>query len=369
MLTSTALYKTHIRGPHRRDARIDAYDIDGNVLALDVPLISGSVAASLSSRVTRRASWLMTDEWWPRLPGDPFSPHISVVKIRAGVRYGDGTREIFPVFTGRVQTTSRNADGSVSFEADDLASDVIGFRFEQPQVTRFHGTFGAQPTILGEIRKLITQALPQAVFGTDGVADAVLPVLAWDEDRGQALDDLANALGGRWLTNGDGVFSVQPIVYAPGTPVATLLDGSDMMVSSARVSRTRDGAANSVTVVSERQDGTDPVRVTVRDTASASPTFFGGQFGRVSQIFKVQTPITTLEAQRFARAQLTASVALTEQWDTSVVPDYTLEPSDTLRLSYRGYTADQVADSITYPLMTRDTMSIGSRGTVTVQDA
>ena len=369
MLPSTALYKAYIQTPHKRIARIDAIDINGTVLAQDVPIVGGSVSANLTNRVARSASFTLTDEWWPRLPTDPFSPFLSVVKVRAGVEYGDGTTEMFPLFTGRVTTASRETDGRVSFDAEDLAADVIAFRFERPQVTRDHGTFGAPPTILGEIEELITEALPSAVFGTHGVADAYLPVLTWDEDRAQALDDLANTLGGRWVADGDGVFTVQPIAYGPVAPVASFLDGPSGMLSRARIMMTRDGTANSVTVVSERQDGTEPVRVTVRDTAPASPTFFGGKFGRVSKVIKVQTPLTTAEAQVFARSELAASVALTEQWDAEIVGDHTLVPGDTVTLSHRGYQSDQVIDAMTYPLSPQETMSLSTRGTVVVQDA
>jgi hypothetical protein len=103
-------------------------------------------------------------------------------------------------------------------------------------------------------------------------------------------------------------------------------------------------------VVSERLDGSDPVRVTVRNTVAGSPTQFGDLFGRVSQVIKIQTPLTNVEAQRLAKAQLNASTALTEQWDVGCIPDHTLEPGDPLRFRARGRTTVQVVDSITYPL-------------------
>lgn len=362
MLPSSALYKTHLHGPHRRDSRIDVFDIDGNLLLGDVAIHDGDVTADWNDRVSRSTVFTVDGEHYPRLPTDPFSPYLGVVKISSGVRYGDGTRELFPLFTGRILTADMNDEGQATFSAEDLAADVIGFRFEQPRPA-------TEATILAQIRTLILEALPQAVFGTNDVDDAPTPELTWDEDRGQALDDLAGAVGGRWFPLGDGSFVVREISYAPGAPVQEFLDGPGGLMSSASVSLTRDGVTNSVTVVSERTDGTDPVRVTVRDTAPGSPTFFGGKFGRVSQIVKVQTPLTTAQAQTFARAVLASSVALTEQWSATVVPDHTLEVGDTVRLRYRGLEATQVVDRIVYPLGTNPAMSLGSRGTVIVQDA
>lgn len=367
MLPSTPLYKQYIRGPHARAYRVDSWDINGNVLAEDVPIVGGSVTANSTARVSRTATFTLTDAWFPRSPLDAFSPYQAVVRIRAGVRYGDNSEETFPLFVGRVQTYDRNADGDVTFRADDLAADVIDARFETPR-TRFAFNPLDPPMVLETFRELVLDALPQAVFTTDGVTDAPLPGLTWDEDRGRALDDIASAVGGRWLTNGSGEFSIQPIRYAPGPVLAEFADGPGGMLSSARISGSRIGTANSVTVVSERTDGTNPVRITRRDTNPSSPTFYGGRFGRVNVIRKVQTPLSDAQAQTMAEAELAASVALAEQWDAAIVPDHTLEPDDTVRLEYRGYASEQVIDTITYPLSAQDIMRVGTRGTVVVTD-
>jgi phage FluMu protein gp41 len=122
--------------------------------------------------------------------------------------------------------------------------------------------------------------------------------------------------------------------------------------------------ANSITVVSERIDGTDPIRVTVRNNDSTSPTQFGDRFGRISQVIKIQTPLTASAAQQLAKKQLTAMSALAEQWSVQMVPDATLEPGDTVRLTYRGQSSVQVIDSITYPLTTDGLMTLNTRSSI-----
>lgn len=358
MLTSSTMYKAVLRTPHRRVAYIDVFDIDGNVRALGVPIVAGQVSANLTNRVTRSATFDLPPSFWPRDPSDIMSPLAAVVRIYAGLGYGDGTEEVFPVFTGRVQDAQRADSGQVSFRADDLASDVIGFRFEAPT------TSTPDSLIQDEIQRLILGALPQATFSTFGVPNAPTPTLAWDEDRGQALDDLSEALGGRWYALGDGSFTVQPFNYALGTIVDTYTDGPGGLLSSAQISITRDGMANSVVVVSERVDGTDPVRAISRDTDPGSPTLFGGLFGRVTQIIKIQTPLSATEASNLAQTQRAAATALNEQWSVGLVPDYTIEPGDTVRLEHRGVQADQLVDTITYPLMTTQLMTLGTRSAV-----
>lgn len=360
MLPASDIYKASLHGPHQRISYLHVYDIDGNARELRIPIISGSVTANLTNRVTRSAEFTLADRWFPRTPEDPLSPYFAVVKIFSGTGYATG-EEVFPLFTGRVYVATRNADGSASFRADDLAADVIAYRFEAPEKAR-------EGTVNAEIRRLVHQAVPQAVFGDNPDIDATTPNLVWDEDRGQALDDLAKALGCRWYTLGDGTFVVRPFDYSPVPPVQEFLEGPAGLMSTARLNVTRDGTANSVVVVSERMDGTDPVRTLQRTVDSNAPTQFGGPYGRVSQVIKVQTPLTPSEANTLARTQLRAATALITQWDVAVTPDMSMEPGDTATFSYRGETADQIIDTITYPLLSTSLMSIGGRAPTVISD-
>lgn len=359
MLTAPPDYATALRGPHRRVAYVRALDIFGNVAEERIPISTGEVSANLTNRVTRSANFTLPGEWFPGSdPLHPLSPYRAVVQVHAGLALGNNLEITFPLFTGRVYDARRTARGEAVFRADDLAADIVADRFEQPRAS----TRSLLATHWTEAQKLILETLPNAQFGTLPVPDQRLPSLVWDEDRGQALDDLAEALGCRWLARGDGTFTFRPFDYAPAAPVVELLDGPGGNLSEADVRITRDGSANSVVVVAERLDGTDPVRAIVRDTPLTSPTRFGGPFGRVVQVIKMQTPLTQPQARTLARAQLGASIALTEQWDSVVVADHRLEPGDTGRFRYRGRMADQIIDGIVYPLDTRP-MRLTSRGT------
>lgn len=357
MLPSSTQYRQVLPTPHKRVFRIDVTDIDGVERASDLRPFSGEVSAALSQRVTRRAVFKLGPEWYPAVSSDPLSPEFAVVHIRAGIQYGDGSTEMFPIFTGRVDTPVLNPDGTVDFQCYDLAEDVVAYPFEQPRTT-------ASSTTLAEMRDLITEALPQAVFGDDDVTDTPTPQLTWDDDRGQALDDLAQSLGGRWYTLGDGSFVVRSFSYVPGPIAATYTDGPRGVVTSATISRTRAGAFNSVVVVSERTDGSDPIRVPARVNNQNNPLFFGGKYGRVSQIIKVNTPLSVTQAQMLAQTQLSASSALRAQWEVSMVPDMALEPGDTISLGYRGQTGVQIVDQVVYPLDNKSEMLVTGRAGV-----
>lgn len=360
MLSSSAQYKQAIHAPHRLAFEVDLYAGPGGaLLENNVPIFGGSIAANLTHRVTRSGTFTLGSEFWPTSATSSLTPFQTVANIRAGIQYGDGSQELFDIITGRVGSMSRNSDGSVTARVDDLAADVIGARFEQP-------TNSENVTIIEQIHRLIQRALPSAAFGTDTVVDAPTPKLTWDEDRGQALDKLAEALGGRWYALGNGDFVVRAYPYDVGTVVQTFEDGEEGLLVSGTPTLTRDGAANSITVVVERFDGGEPFRVTARDGSPTSPTRFDGPFGRVSQVIKLQTPLTMGQATQYARAQLNASTALASQWQADVIPDYTLEPGDTVRLTSRGVSEVQLIDSITYPLGP-GLMSLGTRAYVRAQ--
>lgn len=350
MLTSSATYKLAITRPHQRATIVDVIDATGAVLYADLPIEDGSVTGSLTNRVTRSARVTTADDLqdfvtdlFPDFPTDPLSPTRAILRIQSGIQYADGSVEVFPIFVGRIYGASLDAGNRATLLADDRAADVVDFRFEEPRNAD-------RPTVLNQIQTLISEAVAGATFGPHDVADAPMPQITWDEDRGQAVDDLAEALGGRWYALGDGTFVVRAFPYDDGTVVQTFADGEEGLLSEAALEVSRRGVANSVTVVSERVDGTNPVRVRARNTVPGSPTEYGDLFGRVTQIIKIQTPLTNSEAQRLARAQLNAATALSQQWTLSTVADHTMELGDPIRIQWRGRIAVQVIDSITWPL-------------------
>jgi Putative phage tail protein len=358
MLVGSPAYRLAIPQTHRREHTFTVRTPGGELLAQDVPIGSGSVAARLTSRVTRTATFTASDEWFPVFPTDPLSPFQAIVEIQAGIGYPTGEKEVFPVFTGRVYEARRGADGDVSFRADDLAADVIAADFERP--------INAQPgaSTVAEIERLITDGYEWATFGDHDVMDAPVPMLAWDSDRGKALDDLASALEGRWYVLGDGDFVVRRYAYADSDPVITLSDGVAGTMSSAVATVTADGAYNSVVVLVERADSTEPIRVVERNDNLLSAARYGGPFGKRVRIVRAQTALTVAEAQRMARAQLEAAQSLTRQWNITCVPDMTLEPGDVVRLEWREVRDTGVIDSITYPLDAATPMSISTRSSV-----
>lgn len=360
MLTSSPAYKLALRLPHRRVSRFTVRTPTGALLAEDVPIGGGQVTARLTSRVTRTASFTASDEWFPVFATDPLSPFHAIVTIETGIAYPTGEQELFPVFTGRVYDAVRGDDGQVTFRADDLAADVLAADFEQPEKS----VLGR--STIEEMQRLISDGYQWAAFGTNDVDDGTVPKLAWDEDRGKALDDLAATLEGRWFTLGNGQFVIRSFNYAGQPAVITLTDGETGTLSSARVSVTADGAYNCIVVTAERPDTATPIKVTERDMNASSPSYFYGNFGKRVRRIRSQESLKFVDAQRVARSQLEASKALQRQWTVTCVPDMTLEPGDVTGLEWRGFTDTQVIDTLVYPLSPQTAMSFTARSSVEV---
>lgn len=370
MLASSPAYKLALVQSHRRANRVTARTPDGTLLADRVPVSGGQVTAQLSSRVTRTASFTMSDEWFPVFETDPLSPAHAIVTIESGIGYPTGEEERFPIFTGRVSSARRGRDGDVTFRADDLAAEVVAADFEKP-VNSQQGL-----STVAEMERLILQAYPWATFGDHDVTDATVPKLTWDDDRGKALDDLAASVDGRWYVLGNGDFVFRRYAYTDPTPVVTLTDGNESdplaghmgILTSAVAEVSADGAYNSIVVLAERLDGGDPIRVIERNVNPLSPYQYGGNFGIRVRKIRMQSATAVSDAQRVARGQLAAASALTRQWDLRLTPDMTLEPNDVIGVRWRGVRDVQIIDSLTYPLSPTTAMAAKGRSSITASE-
>jgi len=365
MLASSPAYKLALARSHHRVSRVSVRTPDGTLLADRVPVGGGNVRAQLSSRVTRTATFTMSDEWFPVFTSDVMSPAHAIVTIEAGLAYPTQEEELFPIFTGRVATASRSREGEVTFRADDLAAEVTVADFEKPVNSR------PGKSVVAEAERLISDAYPNAVFGPHDVDDATVPKLTWDDDRGKALDDLAAAVEGRWYALGSGSFVLRRNAYTDSSPVVTLTDGDESdplggrlgILTDATTVVSADGAYNSIVVLAERMDG-DPIRVVERNRNSLSAYRYGGDFGKRVQKIRMQAAATVADAQRVARSQLEAASALTRQWTLRMVPDMTLEPNDVIGVRWRGVRDVQIIDSLTYPLDPRTSMTVSGRSSI-----
>jgi hypothetical protein len=365
-----AQYRDALSRPHAVYNRVDVLARDGSVLYSGMPFIDGSVRATLNSRVARVLSLTVDRSWFPLLDNGSvdtdglLAPFGNRLRAYRGITYGDGSVVSFPVFYGRIEQVQMRRDGAVGVSALDLAADVVDAAFETPQSSVTTNTISV------EFRRLVTDAVSDAVFGTSDLTGVLIPPLVWQSDRAQALDDMSATVAMLWYPLADGSFVQRRVPWTnPGqTAQVTLTDGTDTApgaygtIADWTITVSRTGVYNAVVFTSERQDGSAPVYATVRDVADGSPTNYLGNFGRKPLLIQNQAALTQSQCLSAAQSALKAATAITQTWDpVAVVPDASLELGDLIALEADGAASTQVVVGFTLPLRETGDMSLSLR--------
>jgi hypothetical protein len=322
---------------------------------------SGSVRSSLNSRVTRTMDLTVPELLYPWGTKDLLNPYGTELRAFKGIRYGSGTQVEFPAFVGTIEEVSPPR-GTCTIKASDTALRVAGAGFQSPMPSQV-GTL-----VLDEYERLVLDANPRAVFGPHSAITALVPQLSYADDRGQALDNLADAATAFWYTLADGRYVMRSVPWlAPltSTPLA-LSDGPGGVLLDAHPVRSTSGIYNQITVLSDRADGGAAIWATRTDTDPASPTYVGGAFGVRSKQIRITGAAVQSQLDALARTELEKSKALTSSWTASIVPDASIELGDALALTFRERLATQYVVSFGLPLGPNDNMQLQLRDLVGV---
>jgi hypothetical protein len=336
MLTggTDGLYRAALAGPHRivsylqvwrEGMRVDTYGDDG------LPFFSGTISATLQSQVTRQLTFGCHESLWPVNNSDLLAPYGNEIRAWYGVSAGAAPDYVWQVFRGRIDTVTLEENGVVSVQCVDRAAAVKESGFVRPQNSHIGSL------VTSEYRLLVTDGVPDATFGTFDAIGTITPQLTWEQDRGDACDDLAKAAGAFWyaLANGDYVLRFVPWAVTQ-TSVLTLSDGEGGVLVSAVPVKSRSEVFNQITVTGERADGTTPVFALAQDTDPDSPTNMNGAFGVRSKTVSLQATTTQGQANSLARTLLRLSKALTQSWTLSMPNDASLELGDAITINARG---------------------------------
>lgn len=365
-----AQYRDALARPHTVFMQVDVLNRAGDVLYSKLPFIDGNVRATLSSRVARVLSLSVDRSWFPLTGSGAFdtggllAPFGNRLRAYRGIVYGDGSVASFPVFYGRIEQVQMSRSGQLGISASDLAADVVDAQFENPE-----SSIPAN-TISVEFRRLVTEALSDATFGTSDLTGLKIAPVAWQNDRAQALDDMSATAAMLWYPLADGSFvqRLTPWTKPGQTASITLSDGTDAApgangtIADWTITVSRTGVYNSVVFTAERQDGSAPVHAVVRDTDPGSPTYFAGAFGRKPLLVQNQIALTQSQCQTAAQSTLKQAKAITQVWDpVMIVPDASLELGDLVGMKADGAADTQVITGFTLPMRETGDMSLNLR--------
>jgi hypothetical protein len=319
----------------------------------------GNIRATLSSRVTRTLSMTVPDFLYPWGTHDLLNPYGNELRAFRGIRYGNDNRDEFPTFVGPIMNVRPPRNGECSVEASDVTVRVAGAGFVAPLPSQ------AGDLVLDEFERLVLDVNPLAVFGPHSPITDLVPVLGYDSDRGDALDNLAKTANAFWYALADGRYVMRRVPWSvkPSAMPIPMVDGPDGTLLSAFPDRGSSGIFNQVTVVSDRPDGGSPLWATATDNDPDSPTWVGGPFGiRSARPVRVTGADNQGQLLALAKALIARSRTLVDSWQITCVPDASIELGDPLGLSYRSQPALQVVAALTMPLEPTGSMSVDGRG-------
>lgn len=141
---------------------------------------------------------------------------------------------------------------------------------------------------------------------TKNIADAVIPrSVAYQEDRLQAVYDLANVLDASLHMTSDGALSMRPNAWP--APVDALLRGTNGSIVNVGKAMSTDGVYNRVAVRSSTDSGSGILAVAVKTDGplrAVNPDGSRSPWGAVTEFVDSPYVTTTTQAQAYAQREL-----------------------------------------------------------------
>lgn len=365
MRPSSQLFADTITGSHLMVAQVTAQF--GTGTSVDVPISDGSVSQDRTRLVRRQCTLTVPGRDWVASSADadwPLSPYGGELTISRGVRWPDSTEELIQLGVFVIQGAPIDrGQGQVEVSGDDRYSRLVDDRFEAPR--KPPALTLANGGVVQTIRNLIQETIPGiTVTQATGVTNvAYNGRTTYEEDRAQAVADLAKSIGCEVYANALGTFTISPIPNLDTPPVGVVASGPGGVLVGASTDLTREGVYNTVVARSEPADPDDPViTVTVRDTKTASVTKHGGPFGKKPRFYTSPLLTTETQARNAARGILADSIGQRSTIDWEAVPDPRFEVSDVIIIAPPEELGEaHILDTLDIPLTVTGSMTGGSR--------
>ncbi len=368
--------------------------------AMNNPFITGGqVTISKQASVRSQLTMTLVDPTGTSIPltnTAPLTPWGHQIRVYRGIAYPDGTYEMPRLGTFRITDVNINdqhGGATITVTGQDLARIP-----SRNLLTNFYQT-ATSSSYTDVIRAMMTFVYPGVVFndtaanwllvpppgiGTSGTAnrvvltDALVPMLyqdgadLWAESR-----KLAQALSCDLYFNRDGVLTLvmdpnlnfmAATLPAIPIPVATFVEGSQARFIDAQRTLSDTNAKNAWLITGEGQvigASLSPIQSKVAiDNDPNSPTYHAGPYGTVSGIETNALLKTQIQCDTYASWRLRTSIGAQEVVQFDGFVDTSLDVDDPIAITRQRLGLNNssfIIDSLTFPLMAKDKMSVGLR--------
>lgn len=350
-----------LTGSHEIVTRATAY-FDGDVVERNLRVVGGTVQVDGSSLVRRTISDLKVASRDSNTDtiAETLNVYGTEVFVERGIRFPTGRAEYVPIGRFRVDADSDALEeaGAVTVKANDLAIRILDDRFTSPR------TSSAGLTMIEQITRLVTQSIPDAIVVDNvGALDNVGRGIVWEENRLEAIAKLAKSLGAVFYCRPDGSFAIDPVQDLDAVAAWEVNAGNGGVLLGGTRERSRESVRNHVKVTSSSTSGRDrDAWAIAEDDDPDSPTYVGGPFGRVSEVFSSEHIRSHTQAQATADAILAKSLGLQSSLVLTSIVNPALEVGDLIDVRLpNGIVEHHFIDALTVPLAATDPMTITTR--------
>lgn len=366
----SALASSVIRSSHRVRYRVTAHTLNQGAVVLD-GLTGGTVTVDSKSQVRRTATLdLALPELYPTSPFSALSPLGGELSVEYGIEIPTVGTEWVPLIYGPIQSVKAklvraDPDPDTRIRVDGLQVEVAG-RSKGIADDRLTAPTQTIPmaTAVSEIKRLILATNPLAVVvDATGGAPTVAPKLEIDKERWQdGIEKIADAAGLEVHDAPDGSLIIRPTPTLTDAPVWRVDAGEAGVLVSADLQQTRKDTYNAVLAAGQRSDGTPAVSALVVDDDPASPTRYGGPFGKKTRYF-TSPVLTTVEACRAAgKTQLERVKGFTGAVELTAITNPALEGGDVIEVDLGdGNIQRHIIDKCPIPLTPGTAQSLSTR--------
>lgn len=349
-----------VRQSGRRKTVVDVYYGKGTsaqLIAANLPVVDGSI--SVDSKATNRRSGSITigdpDLFPSMLTNSPIEPYGAELVIRTGVVFPDTSEELVPLGRFPIYTISGAEEAGMFPEVRffDRSKTAEGSGYLSPR--DYSGK-----NCLERIAYLINYVFESVTINTAAdVMDVRLPGgSSFSENHWARIEKLAETMGAEVFFDVTGQLQIRvPPTIDASTPTSAAvyaIDGgaAGVMTRAARTV-TREDTYNRIGVYGAPPNGNSQQPYgEATDTNAASPTYFYGPFGKMTQSYQYPTLTKSSQCVNVARMLLARHIGLARSVDFGLLNNPALDVGDIILLKYPsdGVQELHIIDSLTIPL-------------------
>lgn len=311
---------------------------------VEVGVIDGTVTIDRDAQVMRQASldiaFSLADE--TTLETVRELPFGGYALIERGIRYADGSFERVQLGRFRVESIVwSELQGQATLTLADAMAQVKDEAFVTPWVPSGKPSNAA----VAAVQEVFGSSIAYHVL-TSPASEPDLNGTVYEQDRAQAVSDLASSVGAEALFDNLGDFVIRPRESAAS--VAWTIDAGERgALVAAEETLDRSNVRNGVMVSGQPDPALPPIYALATHDDPTSPTRWGGPFGKVPLLSSSTAVSSQAQADATAASLLNLRLGLSRTVVIAAIPNPALVPDDLIEVVFAdGRTEQQTVNAV-----------------------